>query len=348
MYDPQKRLFIFEKFCELKNGTLVQRAFRTKYKNDKAHSLSTIKYIVQATRKNIEGNMAPKRTRTRPVRTDDLVETLRKLNLEDRSLSTRKAARMVQASRETIRKVYREELNFKPYKKKKTFRLLQTDKPKREKLAQFILKNSNTRRNILDWLIVSDEGYFQLTPGVNSQNDRIWAESQPNVQEEQPLYDQKILVWCAFSKNHTYGPYFFEDKVNGENYLDMLQNYFWKEHTKVKDSQWYYFQQDGAPGDIAKAVQDWLKSKFGERFLDKKSWPPRSPDLNPCDFSVWGDMKNRVYDPKPSNLAELRQNVEREFKKFKKIDKKSIFDNMKKRSQLVLSENGGHIEHLLK
>jgi hypothetical protein len=59
-------------------------------------------------------------------------------------------------------------------------------------------------------------------------------------------------------------------------------------------------------------------------------------------------MKNRVYDPKPSNLAELRQNIEREFKKFKKIDKKSIFDNMKKRCQLVLSENGGHIEHLLK
>jgi hypothetical protein len=211
---------------------------------------------------------------------------LKNLNLKDWSLSTRKAAKMVQASRETIRKVYREELNFKPYKKKKTFRLLQTDKPKREKLAQFILKNSNTRRNILDWLIVSDEGYFQLTPGVNSQNDRIWAESQPNVQEEQPLHDQKILVWCAFSKNYTYGPYFFEDKVNGENYLDMLQNYFWKQHTKVKDSQWYYFQQDGAPGHIAKSVQDWLKSKFGERFLDKKSWPPRSPDLNPCDFSI--------------------------------------------------------------
>ncbi|KAJ8962740.1 hypothetical protein NQ318_001138, partial [Aromia moschata] len=25
------------------------------------------------------------------------------------------------------------------------------------------------------------------------------------------------------------------------------------------------------------------------------SWPPRSPDLNPCDFFIWGDLKQKVY-----------------------------------------------------
>ncbi|EFN60466.1 hypothetical protein EAG_00004, partial [Camponotus floridanus] len=24
-------------------------------------------------------------------------------------------------------------------------------------------------------------------------------------------------------------------------------------------------------------------------------WPPRSPDYNPCDFFLWGALKERIY-----------------------------------------------------
>ena len=46
----------------------------------------------------------------------------------------------------------------------------------------------------------------------------------------------------------------------------------------------YYFQQDGATPHRSELAQKWLKSKFGRQFLCKRKWPPRSPDLNPCDF----------------------------------------------------------------
>ena len=46
--DNEKRLFLVKKKIELKSNTLVQRAFRSKWKNDKAPSRSSIKSAVAA------------------------------------------------------------------------------------------------------------------------------------------------------------------------------------------------------------------------------------------------------------------------------------------------------------
>jgi hypothetical protein len=103
-----------------------------------------------------------------------------------------------------------------------------------------------------------------------------------------------------------------------------------------EDHTLYYFQQDGASPHRGKKVQKYLKNKFGDRFIDKKTCPPpRIPDLNPCDFFLWGYLKSRVYNPLPNNLDE-----------FSNIDKdvlKNNFLNFSKRCNLVIEANGHHI-----
>ena len=37
-------------------------------------------------------------------------------------------------------------------------------------------------------------------------------------------------------------------------------------------------------------------------------WPPRSPDLTPCDFLFWGFVKDTV-SPLPANLQDLRNRI---------------------------------------
>jgi hypothetical protein len=37
--------------------------------------------------------------------------------------------------------------------------------------------------------------------------------------------------------------------------------------------------------------------------------PPRSPDLNPCDFYLWGKLKSVVYAKNPHDLEALKQNL---------------------------------------
>ena len=61
----------------------------------------------------------------------------------------------------------------------------------------------------------------------------------------------------------------------------------------------------------------YLDGQFGVRLISRKhrrgrGWPPRSPDLNVCDFFLWGYLKSRCYTPKPRNLDELEANIRRE------------------------------------
>ena len=39
-------------------------------------------------------------------------------------------------------------------------------------------------------------------------------------------------------------------------------------------------------------------------------WAPHSPDLNPCDFFLWGYLKSKAYKPLPSNLDKLKGRIE--------------------------------------
>ncbi|KAJ8939195.1 hypothetical protein NQ318_012431 [Aromia moschata] len=39
-------------------------------------------------------------------------------------------------------------------------------------------------------------------------------------------------------------------------------------------------------------------------------WPPRSPDLNPLNFSIWSNLKNLVYQQEINYLQELRQRIQ--------------------------------------
>lgn len=158
------------------------------------------------------------------------------------------------------------------------------------------------------------------------------------------MHDEKVLVWCGISAKKIYGPFFFEKHVNQHNYLEMLKKFFWPKHSNTVDYKKYYFQQDGATPHTAALVQEWLKGKFSEKFIDKKKWPPRSPDLNPCDFYLWGYLKSVVYNPIPKTLDDLKINIEREIKKISKQVLKSCFLNLEKRCNLILSAEGGHIE----
>jgi hypothetical protein len=345
MYDLEKRQFLYEKFLELKNSTLVQRAYRSKYKTTKAPSRNTIESIhssFQITRSLVRKRPLSKK---KTVRTDQLIDSIKNLYLEDKQISLRKIDSVVPASVYTIRKVARIDLKKNAYKKKKTFKLYAKDHQKRLNFLSFVKKR---KVEVDEFFICSDEAYFYLHGGHNIQNDKIWAEFQPNELHETPLNDEKAMVWCAFSAKKVYGPYFFNENVNSQNYLDMLKKFFWPLHLKVKKREKFYFMQDGASPHRQKDVQTWLKGKFGDRFIDAAHWPPRSPDLNPCDFSLWGTLKKTVYNPRPKNLEELKENIKSEFRNFKKSDLKSIFENLKKRLSILKTVKGGHIEHWLK
>ena len=80
--------------------------------------------------------------------------------------------------------------------------------------------------NVLGNLWISDETYFCLSGVVNKQNMRFWGLENPHVTHEQPLHDEKLLVWCAMSEHRIIGLFVFDDTFNSQRYREMLNNFF--------------------------------------------------------------------------------------------------------------------------
>ncbi|GBM38431.1 hypothetical protein AVEN_33718-1 [Araneus ventricosus] len=59
-----------------------------------------------------------------------------------------------------------------------------------------------------------------------------------------------------------------------------------------------WFQYDGAPEHKISSVKQYLVEEFEEQIIGYggfQEWPPRSPDLTPMDFFLWGYLKQQVY-----------------------------------------------------
>ena len=93
----------------------------------------------------------------------------------------------------------------------------------------------------------------------------------------------------------------------------------------------YYFHQDGALGHRSKTVQSWLDKQFGGKFVKKDKWSPRWPDLNPCEFFLWGYLKDRVYEKRLDSIDKLKEEIKIEISKTSKITISVGVENMNKR-----------------
>ncbi|GFU97094.1 transposable element Tc3 transposase [Trichonephila clavipes] len=93
----------------------------------------------------------------------------------------------------------------------------------------------------------------------------------------------------------------------------MITNFFIPELNN-HDVQELWFQQDGATCHTARATIDSLKDTFGDRLISRfgpVNWPPRSCDLTPLDYFLWGYVKSLVYADKPQALDHLENNIRR-------------------------------------
>ena len=98
-----------------------------------------------------------------------------------------------------------------------------------------------------------------------------------------------------------------EVKINGAYYRDCLL--LEKLLPDIREySDYYTFQQDGAPAHRARETVE-LLTKETPDFIPPNLWPPNSPDLNPVDDKIWGLMQEKVYRTKIRDIEELRARI---------------------------------------
>ncbi len=101
--------------------------------------------------------------------------------------------------------------------------------------------------------------------------------------------------FCAVSYRKIYGPYFLEEMVNQPNYLEMLKTYFWPKHNRVIDSKNITSNRIRLDHTQLIRFKSTWRISLMLNFLRRQGRPPRSPNLNPCDYFLRSYLKSKVY-----------------------------------------------------
>ncbi|GFT06169.1 putative DD41D transposase [Trichonephila clavipes] len=196
----------------------------------------------------------------------------------------------------------------------------------KDNLAALHFKYDQARRRFVEWaqneiaivpdfhkrIFFSDEVHFWLNGYVNKQNCRIWSEANPQVYVETPLHPEQL------TKNH--------------------------------DVQELWFQQNGAISHTVRATIDLLKDTFGDRLISRfgpVNWPPRSCDLTPLDYFLWGYVKSLVYADKPQTLDHLEGNNRRVIADIRPQMLEKVIENWTSKLDYIRARRGSHMPEII-
>ncbi|GFX89512.1 transposable element Tc3 transposase [Trichonephila clavipes] len=162
-------------------------------------------------------------------------------------------------------------------------------------------------------ILFSDEAHFWLNGYVNKRNCRIWSEANPQVYVETLLHPEKLTVWCAL----------------------------WAGAVVPTTRPTCH---------TARATIDLLKDTFGDRLISRfgpVNWPPRSCDLTPLDYFLWGYVKSLVYADKPQTLDHLEDNIRRVIADIRPQMLEKVIENWTSKLNYIRASRGSHMPEII-
>lgn len=202
----------------------------------------------------------------------------------------------------------------------------------------------------------TDEAHFYLNRYVNKQNWRFWGSEKPYWCEAKPLYSPKVTVWAAVCSRGIIGPFFIRETVTGARYVAILEQFVATQQALEDRPGTEWFMQDGARPHRTEQVFRFLEEYFGNRVIALEypkftgagmDWPPYSPDLTPCDFFLWGTVKDMFYPKHPATLDELESAISVACESISVETLRNVMANFILRLRHLCSANGEHFENIV-
>lgn len=355
----EQRAFAIEAFFKANDSCVIaRRRFCSRYNIRRlrdAPSEDLIRSWVRRFRATSSAENNPRPGPSRTSRTNENIELVASSVCDNPRQSVRKRAAALGLPKTIVHEILKKDLRFHPFKIQIVQALKPNDYIMRKNFCETMLERFRTVNTIF-W---SDEAHFHLNGSVNKQNCRYWSPigQNPRIKHQKPLHSPKVTVWCALGSRGIIGPYFFENRreqaisVNGVAYRRMLIDYFFpimSEHPAFTSHTW--FQQDGATPHTAREsmalLRDFFPNKLISRFGDIP-WPPRSPDLTPMDFFLWGYLKSKVYETSPATISALKENIAREVHDIPASLLQRVARNTEARFQECVRRDGQHLDDII-
>lgn len=284
----------------------------------------------------------------------------------NRTLSTRRAARQLHLSRSRVlralKRDHRRAFHVQPVQG-----LLPADAEKRLNFCQWVLDSTEINPQFLHKILWTDESNFTRAGVVNYHNLHVWSEVNPRCIRQSSFQHQfNVNVWIGVLSNNLCGPHILPPRLNANLFLEFLENSLPEVLDDVplnlRDESW--MQLDGAPAHYGRQVRQWLDQYYYRRWIGRLpnnhpnmripgegpvAWPPRSPDLNPLDYFVWGHLKQIVYDTPVNTREELIRRIRNACDEIKNnpIQITAAVNTLIRRCQKCIEAGGMHFEQLL-
>lgn len=290
----------------------------------------------------------------RPVRDDiEKREDVVLCTQNDQRVGTRAMSEMTGISSSSVKRILKEE-GFKPYHAHLVQELRPNDDVRRLGFLAWLDTALYADPAILERILWTDESNFSNNGLLNRHNSVDWADKNPHrkfIKGHQTIISTN--VWCGIVGEWLIGPYFFQGTLTGQRYLEFLKDILptLLQNIPLNTRRDLILQQDGAPCHNARLVADYLNLHYPIWIGTQGpvNWPPRSPDLTPLDFFLWGHLKNLVYDHHnpPRTLQELEGRITAACSQITPGMIRNAVENIKKRAAFCVQQNGGHIGHLM-
>lgn len=339
MYTVEQRVFIV--LCYAKHSSYTECRFRfiRKFPGILPPHRSTVRKLVNKFRTT--GSVLNKKSRRRrTVLTEEKLDEIGALLERTPTKSLSRLAVQANVSLSSAHKATKL-LKAKPYKSTPAQHLRGPDSFARVRYCNWLLQSVHDGYVDPELLFYSDEAWLHLSGYVNSQNNRYWCAENPHQLHVRPLHDVKIGVWCAISARRIIGPIFFRETINADRYIDLILRPFFQELTEEERSNGY-FMQDNATAHTANRSMEVIREVFEDRVVN---YPPRSPDLNPCDYYLWGMLKGKVYVNNPHTREQLQENITQVISNITRAEIRRVSGNLFTRCQACLAAEGQHFEH---
>lgn len=344
-----QRKDIVKYFYEFKSLIVVRRKFRLKYGIANVPSAKAIKAVVQRFEDTCSVQDRARSGRPKVARSAENIALVEESIVQTPTKSVRRLSSDTGLSRESVRLILVKDLHLKPYKRRIYHELKDVDYPRRVEFCRDLLNVINENPDILSAIMFSDESMFSLDPSTVGYNRHYWSSDDPHFHSEHPLQAPRVIVWCALSSSTIIGPYFFDGSVIGESYLRMLRKYFVPALRRKGSLHDTIFQQDGAAPHTSTENLAWLQNRFPDRLLSYRTpriWPPRSPDLSPLDFYLWGHVKDQLTEDDLTSIETLKASINTIIRRLSRNHDvlEKVIKSFKFRLESCVLNDGGHVE----
>ena len=93
-----------------------------------------------------------------------------------------------------------------------------------------------------------------------------------------------------------------------------------------------------------------LREMFPGRLISLRGdvgWPARSPDLSPCDFFLWGYLKEKVFKHRPRSLEDLKERIRQEIDVIPPEITRRVMKNFRERLQQCVANDSRHMSDMI-